>query len=127
MIIFQKRMFLVLDNTMDTNNPFEQVKSNDQTAVRYFIVFCNFLERIFQTSASSNSAVKRSFDEDMNIEIKKMKIETPMLEQKVLMPSATNANPPKFVSAATMAVPIPEITDEELLEFTLEFEREHGI
>jgi len=56
-----------------------------------------------------------------------MKIEIPMLERKVSMPSAANTATPKFVRAATMVVPTPEITDEELLEFTLEFEREHGI
>jgi len=43
------------------------------------------------------------------------------------MASAASTNPPKFVSAATMAAPVSEITDEELLEFTLEFERQHGI
>jgi hypothetical protein len=61
------------------------------------------------------------------VEIKKIKIETPILQQKVSMPSAANTAPPKFVSAGTMVVPIPEISDEELLEFTLEFERKHGI
>jgi hypothetical protein len=61
------------------------------------------------------------------MEMKKIKIETPMLEQKVSMPCSANSAPVKFVSAATMVQPIPEITDEELLEFTLEFERKHGI
>jgi len=56
-----------------------------------------------------------------------MKIETPTLEQQVSMPSAANTAQPKFVSAAKMVISMPEITDEELLEFTLEFERKHGI
>jgi hypothetical protein len=56
-----------------------------------------------------------------------MKIETSMVEQKGSMPSTANTAPPKFVSAATMVIPIPEFTDEEMLEFTLEFERKHGI
>ena len=43
------------------------------------------------------------------------------------MPSAVNTAPPEFVSASTMVEQIAEITDEELLEFTLEFERKHGI
>lgn len=33
----------------------------------------------------------------------------------------------EFVNAARMVQPIPEISDEELLKFTLEFERKHGI
>lgn len=59
--------------------------------------------------------------------MKKMKIETPVLERKNSMPPIPNPGPPKFVSAGTMAVRIPEITDEELLEYTLEFERKHGL
>jgi hypothetical protein len=59
--------------------------------------------------------------------MKKIKVETPTLEQKAEMPVLINTNPPKFVSAATMVVPIQELTDEEILEFTLEFERKHGI
>jgi hypothetical protein len=56
-----------------------------------------------------------------------MKIETPMLEQNVSMPSAANIAQAEFVSAAKIVIPMPEISDEELLEFTLEFERKHGI
>jgi hypothetical protein len=56
----------------------------------------------------------------MDDQIKKMKIETPM-------PSEASAALPKFVSASNMVEPMPEISDEELLKFVLEFEREHGI
>jgi hypothetical protein len=56
-----------------------------------------------------------------------MKIETSVVEQKVSMPSTANTAPPKFQSAATVVIPIPELTDEEMLEYTLEFERKHGI
>jgi len=69
---------------------------------------------------------KRPFDKEIDDNIKRMKVETPMLEQ-TSPASATNITPPKFVSAATLATPLVEITDEELLEFTLEFERQHGI
>ena len=41
--------------------------------------------------------------------MKNVKIETPVLEQKVSIPSAANVNPPEFVSTATMATPILEI------------------
>ena len=57
----------------------------------------------------------------MDVQTKKMKIETPMVAQNVSMPSAANSPPPKFVSASTMAAPIPQITDEVMFEFTLEF------
>ncbi|CAF3422167.1 unnamed protein product [Rotaria sp. Silwood1] len=75
----------------------------------------------------SNCSEKRSSAEDINTETKKTRFETPILEQKTSMPSAASATVPKFVSAATMAAPVPEISDEELLKFTLEFERKHGI
>ncbi len=56
-----------------------------------------------------------------------MKIETPILQRKTPTPSEASAAPPKFVSASAMVEPVPEISDEELLKFVLEFEREHGI
>lgn len=59
--------------------------------------------------------------------MKKVKIETPMFEGKASMTADASAASPKFVSASTMIQPIQEISDEELLEFVLEFEREHGI
>jgi hypothetical protein len=48
-----------------------------------------------------------------------------MLEQKIPMASNGNTSLPRFVSASSMHVPIPEVTDEELLEFMLEFERQN--
>ncbi|CAF4372407.1 unnamed protein product [Rotaria sordida] len=93
---------------MSNNNAGQRVKSDD-------------------VAEASNCSEKRSFAEDINTQTKKMRFETPMLEQKTSMSSAASATAPKFVSAATMAAPVTEITDEELLEFTLEFERKHGI
>ena len=112
---------------MNNNNAAEQVKSNAAAEVRYFILLKHFEKTLFQASNSANRSEKRISDEEIDADIKKIKIETPMLEQKAPMPSAASIASPKFVSAATMAAPISEITDEELLEFTLEFERQHGI
>lgn len=56
-----------------------------------------------------------------------MKTETPMLEQKASMSAATNIAASRFVSASTMAVSVADISDEELLKYTLEFERTHDI
>ncbi|CAF4552946.1 unnamed protein product [Rotaria socialis] len=104
-------MFLTVENTANTNNSYEQMASHNEAT---------------QPNSLSRTG-KRFAIEDINVEIKKTKTETPMLEQKVSMPSAANTAAVKFVSASTMVVPLPEITDEELLEFTLEFERKHGI
>lgn len=77
---------------------------------------------------SSNTGVKRSTADDLDEQTKKMKIETPTLERKSSTNSAANNASTKFVSARTlMNAPIPEVSDEELLAFTLEFERKHGI
>ncbi|CAF1411244.1 unnamed protein product [Adineta ricciae] len=55
-----------------------------------------------------------------------MKRETPTLERKSSRHSTANNAPANFVSAVTLKnVPIPEISDEELLAFTLEYERQH--
>ncbi len=96
-----------------------------QQGVLFYLKFIK--KTLFQASNPSNYAEKRSVSEDVNVDIKKMKIETPMLEQKISMAFPTNTAAPKFVSAAKMAVPVSEISDEELLKFTLEFERTHGI
>ncbi|CAF3849002.1 unnamed protein product [Rotaria sordida] len=108
---FYEEIFLIEDNTINNNNAGQRVKSDEAA----------------EASNYSNCSEKRSFAEDINTQTKKMRSETPMLEQKTSMSSAASATAPKFVSAATMAAPITEITDEELLEFTLEFERKHGI
>lgn len=63
----------------------------------------------------------------MDDQIKKMKIETPILEEKAAIPPEASAAPPKFISASLMIEPSQEISDEELLEFTLEFERPHNV
>ena len=81
-----------------------------------------------RASASSNTGEKRPAADYLDEQTKKMKIETPTLERKNSIQSATNNAPTKFVSAGTlMKAPIPEISDEELLAFTLEFERKYGI
>ena len=80
-----------------------------------------------QMSNRPNRAEKRSASDDFDLQAKKTKIETPILEKEVSMPSAATIAPPQFVSAAMLVVPVPDISDEELLEFTLEFERKHGI
>ena len=55
-----------------------------------------------------------------------MKIETPTLQRKVWASATTSARQPKFVSASSIMDPIPEMTDEEILKYTIEFERAHG-
>jgi hypothetical protein len=78
-------------------------------------------------SNSSNCSGKRSADEDVHVDMKKIKIETPTLEQQASIFRAGNIVQPKFVSAAKMVVPILEMTDEELLTSALEFDRQNGI
>lgn len=64
----------------------------------------------------------------MDDQAKKIKVETPILKQEASMCFATNNSAaPGFVNAATMVGPISEISDEDLLAYTLEFERKHGI
>ena len=78
--------------------------------------------------AKSSTDLEKQFAvEDMEVQTNQMEIGTPLLEQETLIASAANAPPSKFVSAATMATTVPEITDEELLKFVLEFERKHSI
>lgn len=86
------------------------------------------------TSLSSNNAPKRSATDDLDDQAKKMKIKTSTLETKTATNSAENNAPNetnvenKFVSASTLIkMPISEISDEELLAFTLEYERIHDI
>jgi hypothetical protein len=50
-----------------------------------------------------------------------------MTEEKNSTPSNINSTPVQFVRASTMINSIPEISDEELLQYTLEFERKHKI
>ena len=63
----------------------------------------------------------------MDVQTKKTKVEHSLFEQKDLVASGATNIQPNFVSAATLVIPIPEISDEELLAFVLEFERKHGI
>ncbi len=50
-----------------------------------------------------------------------------MTEEKNATPSNINSVPVQFVQAGTMVNSIAEISDEELLQYTLEFERKHKI
>lgn len=56
-----------------------------------------------------------------------MKIETPTLTRKVLPATTTSATEPKFVSASSLVDVVSEMTDEEILKYTIEFERKHGL
>jgi hypothetical protein len=59
--------------------------------------------------------------------VKKIKIEKSMTEEKNATPSNINSVPVQFVQAGKMVNSIAEISDEELLQYTLEFERKHKI
>ncbi|CAF4289527.1 unnamed protein product [Adineta steineri] len=98
-------------NTINSNIAVKQMKSNDPAEI----------------SNSSNCSEKRSISEDIDAQTKKIKIETPVLEQKSSMPSSASATAAKFMSAAAMVVSRLEIADEEFLKFAIDFEREHGI
>lgn len=56
-----------------------------------------------------------------------MKIEASSNERQLPPAGSTADNRPGFASAATLVTRLVEITDEELLEYALEFERKHGL
>ena len=66
-------------------------------------------------------------EETADAEAKKIKAELPPGEQASPMDVDTTSVQANFVSAASLVVRMPEISDEELLEFVLEFERKNGI
>ncbi len=76
--------------------------------------------------SSSNLTEKRSLTEDLNVQIKKIKVDDASFEQKTPVPAVEREAQPKFISAAELAMPLPEISDEELLEMALELERRCG-
>ena len=78
-------------------------------------------------SNSSNHATKRPADEEADAQGKKIKVERPSAEQASPIAVNTANVQANFVSAASLVIPIPEISDEELLAFVLEFERKNGI
>lgn len=125
LFLFKRALFVT--KIVDIDNSCEQSKSNDQNVVSYFTLFERLNEKFLQASNPPTRNEKRSLPENVDVEMKKMKIETPVLESKVSTPAEAAAAPPKFVSASSMIQPIQEISDEELLEFVLKFEREHGI
>lgn len=89
--------------------------------------FINASSMIEPIEKISNSIEKRTLDEVTDNQSKKMKIETPVLEEKNPVTSAAPIEPTKFVNASSMIEPIEEISDEELLAYALEFERQHNI
>ncbi|CAF1520614.1 unnamed protein product [Adineta steineri] len=109
--LLQEAFIKRIENTINSNSAAQQIKSNDPAEI----------------SNSSNTSEKRSFSEDSDAQTKKIKIETPVLARKALMPSGASAVAPKFMSAAAMVASRLEITDEEFLKFAIEFEHEHGI
>jgi hypothetical protein len=95
--------------------------------------FINASSMIEPVQKTSNAIEKRCLADVTDGQSKKMKIETPVLEQTNSMVSAAPSTappstaPPKFINASSMIEPIQEISDEELLEYALEFERQHNI
>ncbi|CAF1185874.1 unnamed protein product [Adineta steineri] len=76
-------------------------------------------------SASSRTE-KRSVPEDLNVPTKKIKVNDGSTDQKPVTSIVTAGSQPKFISAAELVVPLPEISDEEFLKMALEFERKYG-
>ena len=125
-LIGQNEIFLLAENSANASNASNKAKPSDDAKV-WWIILSNYLLKAFKMPNGPNRAEKRSASDDVDLIAKKTKIETPILEKEVSMPSAANIASAQFVSAATMMAPVPDITDEELLEFTREFERKHGI
>ncbi|CAF4248322.1 unnamed protein product, partial [Adineta steineri] len=74
----------------------------------------------------SSRTEKRPVPEDLNVPTKKIKVNGGSTEQKPAAPVVTAGSQSKFISAAELVVPLPDISDEELLEMALEFERKYG-
>ncbi|CAF1440640.1 unnamed protein product [Adineta steineri] len=124
------RLKLSQSEVADIINAIKMDICHEQSFVAELASTTHILTKLDNTASivpnSSNRMEKRSITDDVNIENKKIKVETPELAPNMSLSAATNIAP-KFVNASTMAQAIPDITDEELLEFTLEFERKHGI
>ncbi len=112
---------------MDTDNSFEQIELKDQTTVRYFVLFYIISKKnqILQASNSSSSAQKGPLVEDVNMDIKKIKIEKSMPVQTDPTASNIDSASVQFVREGAIIQSFPEMTDEEILAYTLEFERKY--
>ncbi|CAF4276316.1 unnamed protein product [Adineta steineri] len=64
-------------NTINSNIAVKRMKSNDPAEI-------------------SNSSEKRSISEDIDVQTKKIKVETPVLAQKASIPSAASAIAPNL-------------------------------
>lgn len=73
------------------------------------------------------TALKRSRDEEIDGETKKCKVGQPVEPKPAPISNTITNESPNFVSAATLVSPMQEISDEELVEYMLEFERQHRI
>jgi hypothetical protein len=66
-------------------------------------------------------------DESIDTETKRIKVEHSIHDSPNGVCGVVRNDQPNFVSAASLVTPLPEISDAELLQHTLDFEREHGI
>lgn len=73
------------------------------------------------------TTMKRSFEEEIDTEIKKIKIDQPQQPANNTVADPITNSSPGFVNASTLITPLQDISDDELLQFTLDFERKHGI
>lgn len=79
------------------------------------------------TANSSERTVKQSAGETSGAERQQMKIDASSNQRQLPPAGSAAGNRPGFASAATLVTRLVEITDEELLEYALEFERKHGL
>ncbi|CAF1185724.1 unnamed protein product [Adineta steineri] len=98
-------------NSVVPKSPSKHVKTTDDASI---------------SCRPSSRTEKRPVPEDLNVPTKKIKVNGGSIEEKSVAPIVTAGSQPKFISAAELVVPLPEISDEELLEMALEFERKYG-
>ena len=79
------------------------------------------------TANSSERSVQQSTGQASGVGRQQMKIEASSNERQLPPAGSTADNRPGFASAATLVIRLVEITDEELLEYALEFERKHDL
>ncbi|CAF1325201.1 unnamed protein product [Adineta steineri] len=99
------------NNSVVPRSPSKHVETTDDASI---------------SCSPSSRTEKRPVPEDLNVPTKKIKVSGDSTEQKPVAPVVTARSQPKFISAAELVVPLPEISDEELLEMALEFERKYG-
>lgn len=87
----------------------------------------------FQINASTTERVsKRAAVDELGDATKKIMIEHRIQEKEISTIAPNSCDQSKFISASVMVnairnniQPIPELTDEELLAMTLDFEKKH--